>query len=76
MRRDINGKLDGNGLKHGDFTEGAVTILGPLVVGKVTSPTRLQSFVYRKLNFQTINKEIICHAKRKYHALQKTQTRV
>ncbi len=38
MRRDINGKLDGNGLKRGDFTEGAVTILGPLVIGKVSSP--------------------------------------
>ncbi len=38
MRRDINGKLDGKGLKRGDFTEGAVTILGPLVVGKVTTP--------------------------------------
>ncbi len=38
MRRDINGKLDGKGLKRGDFTEGAVTILGPLVVGKVSSP--------------------------------------
>ncbi len=38
MRRDINGKLDGKGLKRGDFTEGAVTILGPLLVGKVSSP--------------------------------------
>jgi Contact-dependent growth inhibition CdiA C-terminal domain len=38
MRRDINGKLDGNGLKRGDFTEGATTILAPLVVGKVSSP--------------------------------------
>jgi hypothetical protein len=41
MRTDINGKLDGNGIKRGDFTEGAVTILAPLVVGKVTTPTRL-----------------------------------
>ncbi len=40
MRRDINGKLDGKGLKRGDFTEGAVTILGPLVVGKVTTPIK------------------------------------
>jgi Contact-dependent growth inhibition CdiA C-terminal domain len=39
MRTDVNGKLDGNGLKRGDFTEGAVTILAPLVVGKVTTPT-------------------------------------
>jgi hypothetical protein len=38
MRRDINGKLDGDGLKRGDFTEGVVTILAPLVVGKVTMP--------------------------------------
>jgi hypothetical protein len=43
MRRDINGKLDGNGLKRGDFTEGAVTIFGPLVVGKVTSPTQVNT---------------------------------
>jgi hypothetical protein len=41
MGPDINGKLDGNGLKRGDFTEGATTILAPLVLGKVTSPTRL-----------------------------------
>jgi hypothetical protein len=40
MRRDINGKLDGNGLKRGDFTEGAVTILAPLVVGKISSPIK------------------------------------
>jgi Contact-dependent growth inhibition CdiA C-terminal domain len=39
MRTDVNGKLDGNALKRGDFTEGAVTILAPLVVGKVASPT-------------------------------------
>jgi hypothetical protein len=43
MRTDVNGKLDGNGLKRGDFTEGAVTILAPLVVGRVATPTRLQS---------------------------------
>jgi hypothetical protein len=41
MRTDVNGVVDGNGIKRGDFTEGAVTILGPLVVGKVTTPTRL-----------------------------------
>jgi Contact-dependent growth inhibition CdiA C-terminal domain len=40
MRRDINGKLDGDRLKRGEFTEGAVTILGPLVIGKVTSPVK------------------------------------
>jgi Contact-dependent growth inhibition CdiA C-terminal domain len=40
MRTDVNGKLDGNGLKRGDFTEGAVTILAPLVVGKVSSPIK------------------------------------
>jgi hypothetical protein len=39
MRRDVNGVVDGKGLKRGDVTEGAVTILGPLVVGKVTTPT-------------------------------------
>jgi hypothetical protein len=39
MRRDINGKLDGNGLKRGNFTEGAVTILAPLVIGKVSLQT-------------------------------------
>ncbi len=43
MRTDINGKLDGKGLKRGDFTEGAVTILAPLVVGKVTSPTQVNT---------------------------------
>ncbi len=43
MRTDINGKLDGKGLKRGDFTEGTVTILGPLVVGKVTSPTKVNT---------------------------------
>jgi hypothetical protein len=40
MRRDVNGVVDGNGLKRGDVTEGAVTILGPLVVGKVTTPIK------------------------------------
>jgi hypothetical protein len=39
MRTDMNGKLDGNGIKRGDVTEGAVTILAPLVIGKVTMPT-------------------------------------
>jgi Contact-dependent growth inhibition CdiA C-terminal domain len=43
MRTDINGKLDGNGLKRGDFTEGAVTILAPLVVGRVATPTNLNT---------------------------------
>jgi DNase/tRNase domain of colicin-like bacteriocin len=42
MRTDVNGKLDGNGLKRGDFTEGAVTILAPLVVGsKINSVARM-----------------------------------
>jgi hypothetical protein len=41
MRRDINGKVDGEGLKRGDFTEMGVTILAPLVLGKVTTPTKL-----------------------------------
>jgi uncharacterized protein len=40
MRRDINGKLDGNRLKRGEFTEGATTILGPLALGKVSSPVK------------------------------------
>jgi hypothetical protein len=35
MRRDINGKLDGDRLKRGEFTEGSVTILAPLVVGRI-----------------------------------------
>jgi hypothetical protein len=43
VRTDMNGKLDGNGLKRGDFTEGAVTILAPLVVGKVSSPMKLNT---------------------------------
>jgi Contact-dependent growth inhibition CdiA C-terminal domain len=43
MRTDVNGKLDGNGLKRGDFTEGAVTILAPLVVGRVATPTNLNT---------------------------------
>jgi Contact-dependent growth inhibition CdiA C-terminal domain len=43
MRTDVNGKLDGTALKRGDFTEGAVTILAPLVVGKVTSPTQINT---------------------------------
>jgi hypothetical protein len=43
MRTDVNGKLDGNGLKRGDFTEDAVTILAPLVVGKVSSPTQVNT---------------------------------
>jgi DNase/tRNase domain of colicin-like bacteriocin len=42
MRTDVNGKLDGNGIKRGDFTEGAVTILAPFVAGsKVNSITRM-----------------------------------
>jgi hypothetical protein len=49
MRTDVNGKLDGNGIKRGDVTEGAVTILAPLVVGKVTMPMRLQSLNLPKL---------------------------
>jgi hypothetical protein len=43
MRTDVNGKLDGNGLKRGDITEGAVTILAPLVVGKVATPTQINT---------------------------------
>ncbi len=38
MRRDINGKVDGEGLKRGDFTEMGVTILAPLVIGNVAAP--------------------------------------
>jgi hypothetical protein len=37
MRTDVNGKLDGNGLKRGDFTEGAVTIIAPFVAGNKTN---------------------------------------
>jgi hypothetical protein len=42
MRTDVNGKLDGNGIKRGDFTEGVTTILAPLVVGsKINSVARM-----------------------------------
>ncbi len=38
MRRDLEGKLDGDGLKRGEFTEAGVTIVAPLVVGAATTP--------------------------------------
>jgi len=38
MRRDLEGKLDGEGIKRGEFTEAGVTIVAPLIVGKVAAP--------------------------------------
>lgn len=38
MRRNLNGKLDGDGIKAGQAIETGVTILAPLVIGKVTAP--------------------------------------
>jgi hypothetical protein len=49
MRRDINGKLDGNGIKAGEAIERNVTFLAPFVIGKVATPTRLQSLNLPKL---------------------------
>ena len=39
MRRDINGKLDGDGIKAGQFIETGVTILAPIVVGAAITPS-------------------------------------
>ena len=41
MRRDLHGKLDGDGIKAGQFIEIGVTIAAPLIIGKVTAPTQL-----------------------------------
>ncbi len=38
MRRNLNGKLDGDGIKRGEATETAVTILGPLAAGVANAP--------------------------------------
>ncbi len=38
MRRNLEGKLDGEGIKRGEFTEAGVTILAPFVVGAATTP--------------------------------------
>jgi len=38
MRRNLEGKLDGEGIKRGEFTEAGVTILAPFVVGAATIP--------------------------------------
>jgi len=38
MRRDLNGKLDGNGIKAGQFIETGVTIAAPIVIGAATTP--------------------------------------
>lgn len=44
MRRDLNGKLDGDGIKMSQAVETGVTILAPIVVGKViTSKATPQS---------------------------------
>ena len=39
MRRDTNGKIDGDGIKAGQFIETGVTILAPLVVGAAITPS-------------------------------------
>nr|MDQ3323699.1 nucleotidyltransferase domain-containing protein [Acidobacteriota bacterium] len=38
MRRNLEGKLDGDGIKAGQFIETGVTILAPIVVGAATAP--------------------------------------
>ncbi|MBA4124007.1 MAG: hypothetical protein H0X72_16310 [Acidobacteria bacterium] len=38
MRRNLEGKLDGDGIKRGEFTEAGVTIIAPIVVGAATTP--------------------------------------
>ena len=38
MRRNLEGKLDGEGIKRGEATEIAVTILGPIVAGVASAP--------------------------------------
>ncbi len=38
MRRNLEGKLDGDGIKRGDATEIAVTIVAPFVVGAASAP--------------------------------------
>lgn len=39
MRRDINGKVDGDGIRMGQAVETGVTFIAPLVVGKVMTPS-------------------------------------
>ncbi len=38
MRRDLNGKLGGDGIKAGQFIETGVTIAAPIVIGAATTP--------------------------------------
>ncbi len=38
MRRDINGKIDGEGIKMGDATTTTASVIAPFVIGKVISP--------------------------------------
>lgn len=38
MRRDVNGKVDGDGIKAGQFIETGVTIAAPFVVGGAITP--------------------------------------
>lgn len=38
MRRDLEGKVEGDGIKRGDATTTATSILAPLVVGKLSIP--------------------------------------
>lgn len=38
MRRNLEGKVDGEGIKAGQFIETGLTVIAPLVVGKVFTP--------------------------------------
>lgn len=40
MRRNLEGKLNGDGIKMGQAVETGVTVLAPLVVGKVFTPVK------------------------------------
>jgi len=39
MRRDLHGKLDGDGIKMGQAVETGVSFIAPLVIGKVMTPS-------------------------------------
>jgi hypothetical protein len=49
MRRNLNGIVDGEGPKAGDTISTGTSIVAPLIIGKVTTPTRLQSLNLPKL---------------------------
>ncbi len=38
MRRDINGRVDGKGIKQGEATTSTAGVIAPFVIGKVISP--------------------------------------